>query len=189
MPNIIPHRLVESQALLPMLHVPQMSGRQVATVGPYAEVMAAEVHRWPDVSDIFLLEKPKKVSGKKYQYVEELPEVDAILLSPEQDPSLWFKHLKNGGIIQATTSRPDRWNALLRRVRELSGNAVPWREYLPEPLYGVIGHKGGTSARRVRRSPKAALRLTDSYLPCLFTFGKDELPLVLGTNPPTMSRG
>jgi hypothetical protein len=189
MHNVIPHRFVEAQALLPMLHVPQLPGRQVAVAGPYAEVMAAEVHRWPDVSVIYLLEKPRQVSGKKYKHVEELPEVDAILLSPEQDPSLWFKHLKQGGIIQATTTKGDRWNALSRRMRELVGNSVPWREHLPEVLYGVIGHKGGTSARRVRRPPKAALRLTDSYLPCLFTFGKDELSLALGTKAPTIPRG
>jgi hypothetical protein len=192
--EVLQPRLVEALALLPMLHLPVKQGTKVLVLGPYAELMGAEVHRWPDVSDIIMLMPPKAVSGKKYKVVAstEIPNVDAILLSPEQCPGDWVKHLLPSGVLQATTTVPEVWQRMSTLVRAAMGNAAPWREHLPTPLYGILAHAGIQKLRRFRAPPKTARRLNENYIPCLFTFGKDEIPMAFkqpaGTIPPAATR-
>ena len=176
-PEVFSYRLVEALALLPMLHVPQRASLEVGVVGPYADIMAQEVHRWPDVRLIHLLVKPAYPMTKKYVVSPTMPPVDVLLLSPEQDPTPWLKVIRPGGLIQATTADPSRFQALVAGLTASAGNAVPWREHLPKPLFGVLANIGTTKPQRYRQPPKSAQRLTPNYLPCLFTFGKDEISL------------
>jgi len=180
MKEIEAHRLIEALALLPMLHVPQGNKKiKVGVVGSHAELMAAEIRRWPDVNEIIITKQPGQLKDKRIRVVDAIPDktVDLMLLSPNQDPDPWFNKVITGGVIQATTYEGNAFTPLSTAMRKAVGNGVPWREYLPRPLYGVIGHLGVGSVKRRRNPPKAAKRLTTNFLPCLFTFGKDEIPL------------
>jgi hypothetical protein len=192
MNEVVPFRLVEALALLPMLHVPQRTALDVGVVGPYADMMAQEVHRWPDVRMIHMLAKPAYPMTKKYSISSIMPQVDVLLLSPEQDPTPWLKMVKPGGLIQATTADPLKFQALVASLATNVGNAVPWREHLPRPLFGVLSNIGTSKPQRFRQPPKSAQRLTANYLPCLFTFGKDEISLAFrqptGTIAPVTER-
>jgi hypothetical protein len=46
-------------------------------------------------------------------------------------------------------------------------------------MYGVLASPSG-APKRLRNPPGGARRLTQQYLPCLFVFGADEVPLVFG---------
>jgi hypothetical protein len=177
MPEVFPYRLVEVLALLPILHVPPGKAVDIGVVGPYSDIMAQEVHRWPEVQRIHLLAKPQHAMTRKYVLSATMPRVDVLLLSPEQDPTPWLRCVKPGGLIQASTTDPGQFQALVAGLSSNAGNAVPWREHLPRPLFGVLSNIGTTKPQRYRQPPKAVQRLTTQYLPCLFTFGKDEIHL------------
>lgn len=171
-------RLVESCALLTLIHVPARPNT-VSCSGPLAEVLAADVLRWPDVVTVYLREPPRMLKDKRL--VVAAPPVgscDAVICSPNEDPTLFLHALKRDGVINVSTALVDRVGPLYLGMQQLFRRITPWREWMPEPLYGVLASPGGKVERR-RHPPASAKRLSSSYLPCLFTFGKDELSLIL----------
>jgi hypothetical protein len=143
--------------------------------------MAGEALKWRDTEKVYVTDPTAMANDRRAVVIKDLQpaSVDVMLLSPDQAPDLWAKAVRPGGIIQVMTFDPTKFNALHTHMRDLFGNASPWREHLPTPVYGVMSSIGGGSApKRLRKPPPAATRLTEKYLPCLFTFGKDELPLV-----------
>ena len=180
-PAILANRFSEVATLLPLLHIPP-GKTVVAVAGPVSGIMAGEALKWREWTEKVYIPDPAAVSNdRRVAPVKEIPvgSVDVMLLSPDQDAETWAKAVKVGGVIQAMTFDPLKFNALHTRMRALFGNASPWREHLPTPLYGVMSTVGSAhSPRRLRKPPPGATRLTEKYLPCLFVFGKDELPLV-----------
>lgn len=184
-PAILTNRFSEVAALLPFLHTPP-GKTKVGVVGPVAELMAIEALKWRDTDTVYTLDQKITINDRRVNTVKEMPigELDVLLLSPDQAPDAWAKHVKPGGVIQAMTLDPTKFKVLHAHMRELFGNAAPWREHLPTPIYGVLSVVGGqTTPKRQRKPPPAATRLSEKYLPCLFTFGKDELPLVFLSVP------
>jgi len=119
-----------------------------------------------------LVVSPKEASGRSLC-------CDAVLLSPDMNPEPFMPLLKRGGIIQCATTAADKLVPLRVQVKILTGGAVPYREYTPEPIWFVIGAVG-SMPRRVRRPPDGARRVTERFLPALFSFGKDEMQTVFG---------
>jgi len=179
-PAILTNRFSEVAALLPLLHT-RPGKTIVGVVGPVGGLMAAEVLKWRDTEGVYTIDQTITINDRRLNVVKEMPtaSVDVMLLSPDQAPDAWAKIVKPGGVIQAMTLDPTKFRALHTHMRDLFGNSAPWREHLPTPIYGVMSVVGGqTTPKRLRKPPPAATRLTEKYLPCLFTFGKDELPLV-----------
>lgn len=177
-------RLAEVLALLPMLHVPRRDSLTVVVSGKLAPGMASEVQRWPDVKQIIVAghPAPKEQPNKRLRFTD-LPApacADLVLLSPEDDPRPLLASLRRGGVINVTTFDETLWGPVVRKMKADIGSATPYREYLPLPIYGVLGRLGG-SPTRVRQPPASAKRLHSKYLPNLFCFGKDEITLL---NPP-----
>lgn len=188
MNEVVPYRLAEVLGSLPILHMPQRGPITVGVVGPLAHVIIPEVQKWRDVSSIFTLTRVNILNKGKIKQVENMPIVDVLLLSPEQSISTWVKKIKPGGIIQSSTSNANKFWGLLSKSKDLLGNGVPWREHLPTPLYGVLGRAGIGSAKRCREPLRSSKRLNSKYLPCLFTFGKDEIPLAFKGKPNTIEK-
>jgi hypothetical protein len=187
-PAILTNRFSEVAALLPLLHVTP-GKTTVAVVGPVAGLMAAEALRWRDTERVYVLDPTAQANDRRVVATKTLPNAscDAMLLSPDQAPDSWAAAVRAGGIIQAMTLDPLKFAALHTHMRKLFGNASPWREHLPTPIYGVLSRIGGTAPpKRERKPPPAATRLSEKYLPCLFTFGKDELSLVFLPKAPKL---
>lgn len=182
-PAILANRFSEVAALLPILHI--APGKTVVAVaGPVSGIMAGEALKWRDTEKVYITDPTAQANDRRVVLVKELQpaSVDVMLLSPDQSPDSWAKAVKPGGLIQVMTLDPTKFNALHTSMRALFGNASPWREHLPTPIYGVMSTIGSAhSPKRLRKPPPAATRLTEKYLPCLFTFGKDELSLVFLT--------
>ena len=176
---IQPHRLIEACGMLPLLHVP--TGEvHVACLGPLAEAFAAIACLWPDVKVIYTPEPTPRVRDRRITQEKPAPgSCQAVLLSPEQDIAQGGSLLAKGGILSASTQDGDRWRPLIDSAKKQLGNAMPWRENTPMPIYGILAVAGTFKPSRMREPPPQAKRLHSKYLPCLFTFGKDELPLVL----------
>ena len=161
-----------------MLHVPQ-GGRRVvvAVAGPLSRELADELRRWPDVGTLYVPPHTATPKDSRIRVAPSLPigEVDLVVLSPEQNPHPFLPALRPGGIIQASTYAPHLWGPLRKRLQADVGSSMPWREHLPKPLYGVLSRLGPSAPKRVREVPKTATRINKQFLPCFFTFGRDEL--------------
>jgi hypothetical protein len=180
---MIPYRYAEAAALVPLLHM-RPGPTMVRVAGPQATLLAAEALRWRDTTEVWSDQPlPIKDSRVKLVPAKEMFNhsnfFDVVLLSPDMDPEPFMSLLKKGGIIQSATTAADKLPALRVQIKALTGAAVPYREYTPEPIWFVIGAVGSTP-RRVRRPPDGARRITERFLPALFSFGKDELPAVFG---------
>lgn len=183
--GIIPYRFRECTATLPILYT---EGKiTVACLGPHADLMAIEALRWPDVEKIYVLKEIEfpaedKRAQSHIEVVKKLEDdsCDVVLLSPNQDPSFFFSALRDGGIMCVSTTELSKIGALRSTMFEALGNVIMWREYLPRPIYGVLSHKGSGKPKLQRKIPNSTERLNDRYMKCLFTFGKDEIPFLLG---------
>lgn len=183
--TVVPHRLMEAVVMLPILHAP--AGKlEVGVVGPMSEQMAAEALRWRDVAALYMLEPPKQLKDRRIQLTKKMPaaKLQVMLLSPEQSPMQWTYTLAQGGIINPTTISDTQIQKLKTELQERVGATLPWREYLPQPVYGVLSkHSTDRKIERTRQPPINAKRLSKQYLPCLFTFGKDEIPAAFAHRP------
>lgn len=173
-------RLMESMAMLPILHA-KKGPLIVAAAGPMAEDLAREALRWREVSTVYLLAAPKHIKDKRIQVVAPIPhgKIDVMLISPEQRADPWLSALAPGGIINVASVQPSRWKELSQSLKDATGSATPWRNWLPTPIYGALAQNSQDKPRRMRQPPKGAKHLSPQYLPVLFTFSKDELPLAL----------
>lgn len=178
MQAVLPHRLIEASALLPFLHAKR--GRlTVGAVGVLDDRMGPHVLQWRDTEKLILTRK-LPINDNRVEVVQQLPDgkLDLLLLSPEQNPQLFLKALAPGGVIQATSADPKRLIQFKDFLKQNLGNAIPWREYLPTPLYGVMAKNSAEKPVRERNPPPSTKRITKQYLPCLFTFGKDEIGII-----------
>lgn len=180
MVEVLPHRLIESVVMLPFLHA-KKGDLAVAAVGTLADEMAAEALRWREVRTLFMQHPPKTVRERRVTVVQTLPRagIDVLLLSPEQSPAPWLPALSPGGVVNPTTAFPAKWTQERELLTKAFGTATPWRNYLPRLIYGVLGKNSPGKPQRTRQPPKGAKHLSEQYLPCLFTFARDELPLAL----------
>jgi hypothetical protein len=176
--GVIGPRLFESVVMLPILHAPN-GQLVVACAGPMAEDMAAEALRWREVVTCYLMAPPRKLRDRRIQVVTPLPlnACHVVCLTPEQDPKSWLRHLAKGGVICASSVIPAKWGPMRADLAEQMGNATPWRNYLPQPLYGCLAANQPEKVTRIRQPPKGAKHLSSGYLPSLFTFAKDEMPV------------
>jgi len=175
--DIVPQRLLETVGMLPILHGKQ-GPLTVAVAGPMAEMLATEALKWHDVTRLLTL-APLHVKDRRVEVVRSLPAkgVDVLLLSPDQRPDQWWAALAPNGIIGASTTDAAAWPLLLNAFRCELGRVSPWRNYLPRPIFGALGRNAALKPVRNRQPPKGAAHLTSQYLPTLFTFSKDELPI------------
>jgi hypothetical protein len=180
---VILHRYAESAALVPLLHV-RPGPTVVRVAGPLSALLAAEALRWRDTAEVWV-DQPIQIKDSRIKVVptkemfNHVNFFDVVLLSPDMDPEAFAPLIKKGGLIQASTYTDGRVIALRDKIKKMTGGAVPYREYTPEPLWFVIGAVG-SMPRRVRRPPDGAKRVTERFLPVLFSFGKDELPFIFG---------
>lgn len=178
---MITYRYAEAAALIPLLHM-QPGPTTVFVVGAFAPLLAAEALRWRDTTKV-LTENPITIKDARIEVTKEPIAVDAILLSPEIDPEPYISRLKKGGVIQASTYTDAKFVSLRNRMKTLTGGSVPYRESVPENLWFVLGSPG-SALKRLRKPPDGARRVTERFLPALFSFGKDEIPLVFGKGQP-----
>lgn len=166
-----------------MLHV-RPGPTVVRVAGPLSALLAAEALRWRDTVEVWV-DQPIPIKDSRVKVVptkdmfNHTNFFDVVLLSPDMDPESFAPLIKKGGLIQASTYTDGRVITLRNKIKQMTGGAVPYREYLPETLWFVIGVVG-SMPRRVRRPPDGAKRVTERFLPALFSFGKDELPMVFG---------
>lgn len=183
----IPARFIEACALLPMLHVAPNQQNVILCLGSNAEKFAADCLRWRDVVKVHVLAPPAFLRDKRLEIGPPAPgSCSAILTSPDEPAEVHTNTLKPDGIFCASTLDPLKTQVMLRQIRALfPKSVVPWRDYLPEVIFGALASPRGVP-KRMREPPQGARHLSSKYIPCLFTFAADETPLVFG--PPEATK-
>lgn len=194
---MIPCRFIEACALLPLLHVTTEHPNTILCLGSHAEEFATDCLRWRDVARVHLLAPPIALKDKRLEIgMPSVGTCSAVLTSPDEPAEMHTAALRPDGVLCASTLDPSKVPVMMRMVRSLFPRAVvPWRDYLPEPIYGALASPRGAPTR-MRDPPLGAKHLSKKYMPCLFTFAADETPLVFGpqeatptASKPEVSRG
>lgn len=174
--------------MLPMLHVTSERQNTVLCLGTHAERFAADCLRHRDVTKVYLLAPPVTLKDKRVEIgTPALGSCAAVLTSPDEPTEIERSAgaLRVDGVLCASTLDPARVPVMMRMLRGLFPRSVsPWRDYLPEPIYGVLASPRG-APQRLRDPPMGAKHLSKKFLPCLFTFAADETPLVFGPQEAT----
>jgi hypothetical protein len=177
--EVVPHRLAEVAAMLPILHA-RPGGLVVGAAGPMAEGMALEALRWRDVSRVLVLRPLPKVHDRRVEVVKALPAagVDVLCLSAEQSPRSFLQAVSQDGVVQTMTAVPSRLAEWRDRLKDAGYAHMPWRDHLPQCVWGLLGkNTRDRKIPRMRKPPAGARHLSEQFLPCLFTFARDELPV------------
>ncbi len=191
------YRFVEACALMPMMFVPQNRENAVMCTGAQAETLAAHALRWRDVTCVYLREKPIrplsapndpifKDKGKRV-IVTHTPPVgscSAILTTPGEDPDPYLGALTADGVCCVSRYDVDEVQPMFWHMRRLFRAIVPWRDFIPQELYGVLACPRGKPEVR-RDAPTSAKRMNRQYVTgVMLNFAQEELPMVYG--PPSV---
>lgn len=179
----VDYRLVEALALLPMLHV-EPGAVTVCCGGALAEGLAADCLRWRDVERVYVATPPPTLRDKRICVgMPPAASCDVVIVSPGTPLGPWLYGLKPDGVLN-TAVMPGDAPALYRDLRTVFPRGwKPWREHVANgAVFGALAGIQGVPTRQ-REPPKGARRLSAKYLPCLFTFAQDELPVVFGASP------
>ncbi len=164
-----------------MLYVPQGRKNIALCIGTNAELFAVDCLRWRDTERVYLAEKPTRLKDSRVTVGKPpVGSCSVIVLSPDEKPEPYIHALRSDGVISICTYKHENIQPSLKNLRALFPRAIcPWREYTPEPLFGALASPSG-APKRQRKPPIGAVRLSEKYLPSLFTFGADETPLIFG---------
>lgn len=161
-----------------MLHLPTGGKLTIACYGPQEEILAVEALRWPDVTTVWLSAAPRLLRDKRARVgLPPANSCDAVLMSPGIDPAPMLHALKPDGVLNASANAAFA-GKLLTSLRAVYPNVLPWREWLPEPLYGALCCAADDLTQH-RQVPRGAKHLNRRYLPTLFAFGSGEVPFIL----------
>ncbi len=185
------YRFVEACALLPMLFVPPNRDNAVFCTGPQAEALAADCLRWRDVKTVYLTSPPirpvlpdptkrPELKDKRIVVAQKPPlgSCSAVLTSPGEDPDAYISTLTPDGIVCVSRDVVTEVQPMLWHMRRLFPKHVtPWREFMPQELYGCLASPIGVP-KRLRGIPGGAKRLNDGHVRAMMTFAADEVPMV-----------
>lgn len=190
----VAYRFIEACALLPLLHLSSDTPNTVLCLGSCAEQLAVDCLRWRDVAKVYLLTPPIALRDKRVEVgLPPAGSCSAVLTTPDEPAELHTAAMKADGVFCASTFNPLAVQGMLSHVRKMFPRGVaPWRDHVPEVLFGALASPRGAPTRK-RDPPGGARHLSAKYLPCLFTFAADETPLVFGSTgdkkPPEVPRG
>ncbi len=161
-------------------------------VGKGAGAAAEIALRYPTTSSVLTVEDPLANKDKRLQNLTRIEQTPpgwtadlAIVVVPAITEALAAavrqRHAARGGVAVFAIMQPGQ----LRRARELLRQywavVQPYREHLPGQAvpqwFLMVGDHG---FKRHRPMPGWTSRLTDKYLPVLFTLSKDEYVLYYG---------
>jgi hypothetical protein len=189
------YRMIEALALLPILYLPREQQNVILCTGSSAELLAADVLRWRDIAAVYLLKPPaqpltdpsQKEPRTDKRVIVGTPPIGtctAVLTSPGEEPDAYLGFLAKDGVICVSRYGSGELRPFLAHMRTLFPRGIlPWREFLPQELYGCLASPAGVP-KRVREPPGGARRLNATYIKTIFSFGADEMPIVFGSSKP-----
>lgn len=177
------YRFLEAYTILPLIHLP-LQPISVAVFGAHAPHLTLELLRWPEIRRVFtprIFNLPRP-DARVHWNLPLKNSCHLVLCSPNMSWKKAVSFLHPSGLLVASLTSLAHVPVFYAEIRNFFPGYAPWREYCPDPLYGVLATLN-TKPQRYRDPPKSTKRITKQYLPCLFTFGKDEMAWIFGPNP------
>lgn len=173
----------EALAVVPVVHMPVTPGQQVLLLGPGAGVAADIVLRYPTTSAVYIVGDTITSKDRRVQAVPSLDQVppgwadlSVIVIPVLTDPivaATYARHRANTGIAVFALANPTQVKAARDLVKKTWSVVQPYREHTANgPAWFLLA--GDHGFKRHRPMPGWTSRLTEKYLPALFTLAKDE---------------
>ncbi len=180
----------EALAYVPMMHVPVGQNQHVLVIGAAAAAAVQVAIRYPTFAEI-LVTTDVDLSGLRDPRVHVIPRLADLPPSWKADlivvavPSVTLEllqmlrlHSNRNTVLVVAVPAADQARAIKQMMRPFWVVIAPYREHLPAPNYFMLASDAPLS--RYRAIPPAARRLSEKYVPALFTFAKDEYSALYG---------
>ncbi len=181
----------EALVIVPLVHVPVLPMQHVLAIGPGAAATAAYALRYPTFAEVVVIgdQLPQGLrQDKRVRMVARLedlaPEWRADLVTVSlhgmSEPVLQQlrKHMQPGAVASIALDRASALRSTKELLKRNWPNVAPYREHCPEASwFFLVSDRAWAKHRPV---PAVAKRMTDRYLPALFTLAKDEYNALFG---------
>lgn len=185
----------EALAMVPLVHLPVVAGQRVLVVGTDAIPAALVALRYPTTVEVIIVdERPPQLQDRRVRCV---PRMEQLLPSWKADlavvavpvitdslaQAVYAHHVADTGVAVFALARAQQVRAAKEQLRKLWSSVQPYREQVPRSDGESVAWfllAGDHGFKRHRPVPAWAKRLTDKYIPALFTLAKDEYALAYG---------
>ncbi len=174
----------EALGVVPIVHLPVKAGQKVLLVGQGAAGAAEIMLRYPTTESLIAVDAIIDTKDRRVQYVKRLEQVPPDWKADLIDSflaSLRSHHLADTGVAVVAIARPSQ----VRLARDLAKKqwtvVQPFREHVPnqsEAAWFLMLSNHGF--QRHRPVPAWTARISEKYIPALFTLAKDEYVLTFG---------
>lgn len=180
----------EALSVVPIVHLPAVPNQRVILIGVGATAALETVLRYPTTAQVLVVDSPaietKDRRVRFLQRIEQVPpdyKADLIIvavpiISDSLLDAVQQRLRPDAGVVGIAIARPTQ----VRPTREAARNrwtfVQPYRENVPgqkEPSWFLLA--GNNGFKRYRPIPAWTTRLSESYVPALFTLSKDEYTL------------
>jgi hypothetical protein len=179
-------------AIVPLVHLPVVKGQRVLAIGPAAMSMAVAALRYPTNVEVVIQAMPttdprvRKIddlAALPAGWVADLVGVAAPELSESLLTQIHQRHNSTTGVAVFAVPGPRAVRPLKDALRSRWNTLQPYREWTGEavPSWFILAADHGF--KRHRPVPGWTSRLSDKYLPALFTLSKDEYAAAYGGAP------
>lgn len=190
----------EALALIPLIHLQVAANQRVLLMGADAAPAALAVLRYPQTVEVVIVDdsarSPAQLGDKRVKYAPNLAAIPAAWkadllivatpgISPVKVQALRAHHRADTGVAVFAVARASQVRATKDTLR-LSWSVVqPYREFTPDvedPTARVAWFlmAADHGFKRHRAVPPWSKRMTDKYVPAVFTLAKDEYALAYG---------
>lgn len=179
----------EALSVVPIVHLPAVPNQRVLLLGVGALGALETVLRYPTTTQVLVIDAPRiETKDRRVGFVARIEQVppdyraDLIICAvPITSDSLLDaiqQRLGANGVACIAISRPSQVRVTREAARKRWSYVQPYREYVPgqkDPAWFLL--VGNSVFKRYRPVPVWTRRLSESYVPALFTFAKDEYEL------------
>lgn len=177
----------EAISIVPFAHTKPKPGLRCLVVGYEASPAGALFLRYPETGQVlyYKTKAPNHGKAKVLPGIAQGTEISwkaditviALPGSPISEITTIRPLLADDGLVAVAISDFKRSNEIRQSLNSVFPFVVPYRAHLPEPASFFLCSRD--AIRRTRPVPESAEHLSDQYLPCLFTFSKDEYRLIM----------
>lgn len=180
----------EAISVIPIVHTP-LSAARVLIIGQAALPAAWLAMRYPQFTDIISIgadAPPSLLNTRRFRQVPSLDQVpggwlaDLIVIASPTVDSLALRqvhaHSSRNAVVAVACPSPAGARMMRDTLRSFWSVVAPYREHLPEPAYFLLASNAPLT--KVRPVPAYTRRISDNYLPAMFTWGKDEYATLFG---------
>ena len=179
-------------AVVPLVHLPVVQGQRVLAVGPAAMSLAVTSLRYPTTVEVAVVGIPgmptvdprvrtiKELRDLPPGWMADLVGVATPVLSEDLLNQIHMRQNALTGVAVFAAPGPAAVRPLKDALRSRWSTLQPYREWTGEavPSWFILAADHGF--KRYRPVPSWPTRLSEKYLPALFTLSKDEYAAAYG---------